>query len=81
LDFLPPLAAVFWFVRNVEMTYFSERCRFYSEMRRCAVLRFGRSAAAGTEADQFHISVKFSPRQHREERISTKEILQARRKP
>jgi hypothetical protein len=56
LDFLPPLAAVFWFVRNVEMTYFSERCRFYSEMRRCAVLHFGRSAAAGTEADQFHIS-------------------------
>ena len=56
LDFLPPLAAVFWFVRNVEMTYFSERCRFYSEMRRCAVLHFGRSAAAGTEADQFRIS-------------------------
>ena len=56
LDFLPPLAAVFWFVRNVEMTYFSERCRFYSEMRRCAVLHFGRSAAAGTEADQVHIS-------------------------
>ena len=56
LDFLPPLAAVFWFARNVELTYFSERCRFYSEMRRCAVLHFGRSAAAGTEADQFHIS-------------------------
>ena len=56
LGFFSPLAAVFWFVRNVEMTYFSERCRFYSEMRRCAVLHFGRSAAAGTEADQFHIS-------------------------
>ena len=25
-------------------------------MRRCTVLHFGRSAAAGTEADQFHIS-------------------------
>ena len=56
LDFLPPLAAAFWFVRNVELSYFSERCRFYSEMRRCAVLHFGRSAAAGTEADQFRIS-------------------------
>ena len=56
LDFLPPLAAAFWFVRNVELTYFSERCRFYSEMRRCAGLHFGRSAAAGIEADQFHIS-------------------------
>ena len=38
LDFLPPRDAAFWFVRNVELTYFSERCRFYSEMRRCAVL-------------------------------------------
>ena len=56
LDFLPPLDAAFWFVRNVELTYFSERCRFYSEMRRCTVLHFGRSAAAGTEADQFRIS-------------------------
>ena len=56
LDFLPPLAGVFCFVRNVELTYFSERCRFYSEMRRCAVLHFGRSAAAGINADQFHIS-------------------------
>ena len=56
LDFLPPRDAAFWFVRNVELTYFSERCRFYSEMRRCTVLHFGRSAAAGTEADQFRIS-------------------------
>ena len=38
LDFLPLLAAVRGFVRNVELTCSSERCRFCSEMRRCAVL-------------------------------------------
>ena len=56
LDFLPPIAGAFWFVRNVELTYFSERCRFCSEMRRCAVLHFVFSAAAGIDAGQFHIS-------------------------
>ena len=61
LDFLPPFAAARWFVRNVELTYFSERCRFYSEMRRCAALHFAFSAAAGIDAGQFHISGGFHP--------------------
>ena len=40
LDFLPPLAAVRGFVRNVELTCSSERCRFYSEMQGAVFYRF-----------------------------------------
>ena len=59
LDFLPPLAAVRGFVRNVELTCSSERCRFCSEMRRCALLYFALPAAAGIVALPFHISGSF----------------------
>ena len=61
LDFLPAFAAALWFVRNVESTYFSERCRFYSEMQNKTLLQFASSAAAGTEAGQCHISGGFRP--------------------
>ena len=40
LDFLPPLAAVRGFVRNVELTCSSERCRFCSEMQGAVFYRF-----------------------------------------
>ena len=56
LDFLSPLAGAFRSVRNVESTYFSVRCRFCSEMHRCAVLHFTSPAAAEIGAGQCRIS-------------------------
>ena len=54
-DFLLPLISAFQSVRNVESTYFSERCRFCSEMRRCVRLHFTSSTAAGISAEPFRI--------------------------
>ena len=55
LDFLLPLTSAFRSVRNVESTYFSERCRFCSEIRRCVRLHFTSSTAAGISAEPFRI--------------------------
>ena len=76
--FFPAFAAALWFVRNVESTYFSERCRFYSEMRRCAGLHFAFSAAAGIEAGRFGW---FSPCRVRVGRRTAKPMCGARADP
>ena len=44
---------------KVESICFSARCRFCSEMRRCALLYFALPAAAGIVALPFHISGSF----------------------